>query len=595
MDNLHWTEVNGVTTVWTEAPEPLRAGLIFRTGQADETLITAGQTHLLEHMALAEIGDLNQTSNGFVSGTFTGFVTMGRPDEVCTFFRKLCKGLDSLPIDRLEAEKKILLAEAAGRRYNVSETLLIWRYGAAGYGLIGLPELGIRGLKIEQLQEWSKQRFTSGNAILWLSGPVPADLRLDLPPGEKQPIPQLVPIQWKFPSWFVDDQCGGVAVSATIPRLAAGPIFNMIAAKRMYEGLRNKKAVSYSPAVFYDPLNADIAHLVLFADSEQDRRAELAECFGKVFEKLAEIDESEVEIARKLYIDQQTGALAPPLADRLAIEAQRAAWDWLFGRPYESLDQLAEEACSVNADKVSRFGQVVRSNSIFAVPGETIIQPWMGDRAPISSGEMVEGRETPHVDEPVQTDRLVMGSDGVSLKGPNGSHLTVRYANLAAALHHDDGGLCLVGSDSTWLWVEPTLWRNGAKLCEEIRRRIPAHLIIEQGPRDKDAIPKPRTTSLQRFRATLVQRRTGYFFLALRFLIDLMLGAVIYHWKGNLGAIIGLIYLSLLFYLLMFFQIKDGRWVTDSRGPAKFRFKFVFLVFCHISFMGLITWNLFFR
>ena len=37
MDQLHWTEVNGITTIWTEAPEPLRAGLMFRTGRADET------------------------------------------------------------------------------------------------------------------------------------------------------------------------------------------------------------------------------------------------------------------------------------------------------------------------------------------------------------------------------------------------------------------------------------------------------------------------------------------------------------------------------------------------------------------------------
>jgi hypothetical protein len=105
----------------------------------------------------------------------------------------------------------------------------------------------------------------------------------------------------------------------------------------MREVLRNKQAVSYSPMVFYDPLNADIVHMVLYADSEQDRRAELAKAFGKVFENLIDVDEQEVDAARKIYLDHLNGPLAPPLADRPVIDAGRAVADWLFGRPYETL------------------------------------------------------------------------------------------------------------------------------------------------------------------------------------------------------------------------------------------------------------------
>jgi hypothetical protein len=503
MDNLHWTEVNGITTVWTEAPEPLRAGLMFRTGQTDETLITAGHTHLIEHMAMAEMGDFTQNSMGFVSAAFTGFITAGPPEDVSNFFRKLCEGLAALHADRLEAEKKILLAEAARRPYNVYDNLLIWRYGAAGYGLVGEPELGIRGATTELLQAWRKQRFTSGNAILWLSGPVPADLRLDLPLGEKWAVPQPAPIHRAFPSWFVDDQCGGVAASATVPRLVEGQIFNTIAAKRMREELRNKQAVSYSPTVFYNPLNADIAQLGLYADSEVSRRAVLAKAFGEVFEKLTEIDENEVEVARKFYLDHLTGPFAPPLAEQLVIEVHRAAEDCSTENYMETLDQLAERACSVNADMVRTFWQVARENTMFAVPGKTIIQPCMGEMSLISSGEAVEGRKILPVDAPIQTEWLMVGPDGVSIKFTIDSHLTVRYANLVAALHFDDGCLQLVNSDSLWMLIEPTLWRNGAKVCEEIRGRIPAHLILEQGPRDQEAIPKPKTTAWQRLRASL--------------------------------------------------------------------------------------------
>jgi zinc protease len=503
MDNIHWTEINGITTIWTEAPEPLRAGLMFRTGRVDETLITAGHTHLIEHLALADIGDFTQNSTGFVSETFTGFLTAGCPEDVSIFFRKLCENLASLPGDRLEAQKKILLAEAAGRQYNAYANLLTWRYGANGYGLIGLPELGIRGATAEQLQELRKKRFTSGNAILWLSGPVPADLRLDLPPGEKQTVPRFAPILQTFPCWFVDEQCGGVAASATVPRLPEGPIFHTIALKRMHEELRNNQAVSYNPVAIYNPQNADFAHFMLFADSEPSRRAELAKSFGELFEKFSEIDESEVEIARKVYLDHLTGSLAPPHNERLVVEVQATATDWLFGRSHETLDQIAEEACLAGANKVRSFVQDVRKNTIFAVPANIKIEPWMGDKAPVSSAKIVEGRDILHADAPVNTERLVVGPDGVSIKSASGSHFSVRYANLAAALHYDDGGLRLISSDSVWIWIEPTLWRNGAKVCEEIRGRIPAHLLLEQGPRDQAAIPKPKTNAWQRLRASL--------------------------------------------------------------------------------------------
>ena len=44
------TEVDGVPTLLAPRNGPLAAGLTFRVGQADETLATAGITHLLEHL-----------------------------------------------------------------------------------------------------------------------------------------------------------------------------------------------------------------------------------------------------------------------------------------------------------------------------------------------------------------------------------------------------------------------------------------------------------------------------------------------------------------------------------------------------------------
>jgi zinc protease len=150
---LHWTEIDGVKTVWAQTQGPLSAGLAFRTGRADETLATSGTTHLLEHLALWRFMDQARASNGGVSAAHTTFVTTGEHDEVVRFMAGVCGALHSLPVDRLEREKQILTAEEATRRPEVMGSLLTRRYGVRGFGLMGVRELGFRAATMDSLQK----------------------------------------------------------------------------------------------------------------------------------------------------------------------------------------------------------------------------------------------------------------------------------------------------------------------------------------------------------------------------------------------------------------------------------------------------------
>jgi zinc protease len=506
MEELHWTEVDHVTTIWTDAPPPLRAQLCFRTGQADETLATAGQTHLIEHLALSTLGDTPQDQNGFVGGAATGFFKVGQAQAVTGFLAGVCAALTSLPGDRLEGEKQVLAAENAARPYDFRSNLLTRRYGAAGYGLLGMAQLGIQRATLEQLHEYSAQRFTKENAVLWLSGPPPTELHLRLPHGTRQPLPSLAPIQHTFPSWFLDKACGGVAAGATVPRVFAASIFCEIAFRRLRKRLRTTQAVSYAPSVFYDRLNADTAHLVLYADSDTEHRAELADVFGEVFKELGEVEESEVEAAQRQICEHWIGALAPPPADLMIMEAQRAAMDWILGNEFESIELWTRQLLSVTVDDVLAFSSEMQATAMFALPSGAVLKPWFGQRAPYSTGSVVRGRETLSVDAPIHRERLVYGPDGVSVLFSDGSHCTVRYAELAGALYYEDGSVWLVGFDAATVRIEPTLWRGGESICQKIRERVPAHLVLEQRSRPADAVPRPRTTVWQRFRALLTHR-----------------------------------------------------------------------------------------
>ena len=54
--NLVETTTDGVYTLFLEHDTPeTRAGLVFRVGQADESLAVRGLTHLVQHLALHEV------------------------------------------------------------------------------------------------------------------------------------------------------------------------------------------------------------------------------------------------------------------------------------------------------------------------------------------------------------------------------------------------------------------------------------------------------------------------------------------------------------------------------------------------------------
>ena len=131
----------------------------------------------------------------------------------------------------------------------------VWRYGASGYGLAGQGELGLDVLGIHDLRAWSAEVATTGNAVLWLTGPPPAGLELRLPAGStgrRRPAPSMMP---ELPAWFSGPN-DGVALSAVLPRGYPNQALTSILRARLVDELRTRRAVAYSPQVDYRPLPA---------------------------------------------------------------------------------------------------------------------------------------------------------------------------------------------------------------------------------------------------------------------------------------------------------------------------------------------------
>jgi zinc protease len=412
----------------------------------------------------------------------TAFTAEGTEEEVRRLLEGACQTLRSLPADCLDTEKQILAAEAETRSFDFISMLMLWRYGARGWGVAGLPEYGVRNAAIDELNQWVSQVFTRENAVLWISGEPPAGLRLDLPAGAKRAVPNLPPTQQTYPAWLVDDHSGGVACTSLVPRMSASPLFQQIAAKRMEATLRTERALSYSPQVIYDALTADTAHLVLFGDSLENSRTELARAFGEVYAGFDQIAESELEEVKATYADGLTGHFALR-GDNLKLnEIRRAAVSRLLGHRYDSPEELVAGSAQVTLDDMSAFVTQMKATVMFSLPGAAIIEPWMGESADMSPGVSVEGRRVARSNPHSEPGRLVYGIEGVSLVYPDDSHVTVRYAQIEGALTRDDGSICVIGSDANALTIEPGAWRSGARVCREVRAMVPPHLIIDQGP-----------------------------------------------------------------------------------------------------------------
>src|SRR3712207_4919514 len=132
----------GVPVYVVDGVGPARCALMFRVGRSDETLVTGGVTHLIEHLALFPLGDQPYQYNGFVEPHRTVFHAAGRPEECVEFLASVTSSLADLPMHRLEHEHRVLGAETEGRGGSLFDAIVTYRFGPRGLGLVGYPQFG---------------------------------------------------------------------------------------------------------------------------------------------------------------------------------------------------------------------------------------------------------------------------------------------------------------------------------------------------------------------------------------------------------------------------------------------------------------------
>ncbi|MEU2611132.1 insulinase family protein [Micromonospora sp. NPDC007271] len=475
-------DIDGVPTLLAPTAGPMRAGLTFRVGIADETLARSGITHLLEHLALAPLGLTDHHFNGATTPTFTSFYTQGSEQDVVQFLAAVCRNLHDLPMSRLEVEKEILRTERSSRGVGPLDALPLWRHGARDHGLTSYAELGLPALTEHDLRHWAARWFTRENAVFWIAGnQVPAGLRLALPPGVRQPLPRMSSALPHTPAYFVNG-ARAVVLDAVVRRRTAAGVFAGLLERELFRSLRQEDGLSYTVTAGYQPCG-DRASLHALADALPEKQDAVLGGFIDVLAKLrvGRIEQADLDA---------TVARREEILSEVEVHAARLpglARDVLTGHPTSTVDELRAELKAVTPADLHQVAQEVTATALLMVP-EGNTADWAGfTAAPTASSHIIAGTE---YREREGDSVLHVGVEGVSQLVP-GAVATVRYAECAALLAWPDGARRLIGYDGITVHIEPTLIDLHPAAVGVIDQQVPADRRVPMPPRPPERIPQP--------------------------------------------------------------------------------------------------------
>ncbi len=433
MTELHETEIDGVRCFWVDSNRPtLRASLMFRQGQADESLSESGWLHLLEHIALHGRGGGSLSINGSVSFLETTFDAHGPALKVAEHFAALSKWLQSPDLSRFEHERDVLAAEGSTRG-GPALRAFGWRYGARGPGLTNLDELGIGRATADGLEQRAHRVFTRGNAVLVLDGPPPPEFSLALRDGERLPPSPAVPCNDKLPAAYQDD--AGVVMSGVVKRSMGALFLPYVLERMLHERLREDAGAAYAPWSTYQPVDSEHAVAMAGSDVTAKMHVEVSEEIARMIKEIRDTGLPAETI--KDAVEQRIQALHDPY--NVVGLAYAAASYVLDGEEPKTFEQIETETREISAFSLQSDVWAFTESLLVGLPGSaTVPEGWetltAPTRWPRSPGARFRHRDWPAVpDELHFSDREVEISSG-------GYARSMYFHDVEGMITYEDGG-----------------------------------------------------------------------------------------------------------------------------------------------------------
>lgn len=461
--------VDEVPVFWEQGPAPLSAGLCFRAGLADETFASGGLTHLVEHLVMGALPKSHVDRNASVQLDATEFTATGEPEHVVQFLAQVCALLSDLPLDRLATEARVLMAEEASSGGGVLGELMLRRYGARGFGLTGMVEPAVGSLTHEQVRAHVCRRFTTGNAALWLTGPPPAGLRLNLPAGPPvdRPTQARLPLRLPAQARYAGSD---VALSFEGPPSEALACGLRIVLDRMQDALRHRGGHSYAVDFVADRVDSATAHVAFFADAPE---TELAAVANGLYEQLQRFAQ-DGPTTRELAHDLEGVCLYFRDPRSVASTVSNACLRHLNGLVFVEVAARLDELRRCTPRDVAGAVGAGLAGVLVLLPEETpdVLPhlPLLGEFSHESVSGNVHRRRLRGAAP--RSARLVHGQEGVSLCLPDGV-LTVHYRDCVAVGRSDEHPhLELMAADGRTLVIYGPDWKDGEQIVSAVTQAV---------------------------------------------------------------------------------------------------------------------------
>jgi len=459
-------------------------GVSFRVGRVDETAPTSGITHLVEHLVLpARVGE-PVDFNGVVDNLYTSMWASGAEDDLVEFLQSIVRRVQEPPLERVDVERRTLLAEETTRSLGGARQALALRYGPHGVGLSGYLEYGLRKITPSDVETWTRTRFTRDAAALWVSGVTLEKLELAIDVGEPRGLPaEPTPLEdVRTPCVYASGSGTGICVSFVGERSPTTNLALEAVADKLRQRLRYDLGLSYSIEADTQPLTGSTTQLTIAADvGDDDVETWLQETIA-VLEELAadgpdpEWLERSHAASRRYDLDSASGTnWAASCAD---FE--------LVGRPFKTHATYAAEREAVTEQVIAAYVADMRQTLLVLGPYSTPV-PDGFEEYPLSSTYSIEGRRhrpksrRDRFRRALRSLELIVGDDGVTFVSPSGDRYSALYGSLAVHLRAR-GERTLLSHDGFFITLTADDWVDGAEALQEIDARIASDRIVDMDP-----------------------------------------------------------------------------------------------------------------
>ena len=479
--------LDGVRLLHHQEPQSTTdATLTFAVGARDETLPTVGVAHALEHLVMSTVRRLPIQIDATVSTTVTSFVASGTPERVGEFLTGVCAALSAPPVERLEVEAGVLAAEDGWVTHPMAALLYYVRYGARGAGLDWLDGPGPDGITAEQVNAFAQKWFTADNAVLQVTGPVPADLKLPLPASARPRHGHYPARQFPGPS-VVGYGIPGAAVLLSLPDGDAARIASLatdVLQQRIEESARHAGGHSY--VVDYDSVQQPdgTTDWVLYAEAREGTEEAVSQAVVEALTDLAANGPSEEELRFALdRFEEQLATSDAELSTEFAV-LRRELFDEPVGEPLDP-----EQVRAVRPDDLAAVLRAALPTAI-GYAAEDAVEQWTKHgftEVPLCpvGGELPAGEEfrPPRVARLFMREAremtLVLAPDELAVRDEDGVH-HLPWDDVAGVMRAGDGTTVVFGADGCVFPVSGDLYRGGKKVVAELERRIDQSLWFKE-------------------------------------------------------------------------------------------------------------------